>query len=250
MTLDAFAQGYSKEQVEALERDAETYELIQLKNIDTNAYLARRESLEYLRNGYSPTNWNDYCKYFNVSVFAKPITATTHDKAEEDVSTPLRAFRLMIHTWYSQDRSLMLKYADDSGKKELELAGLRQGDSARANKVIRPELTKITLLFSAQRSQSTNQYVEIWYRREHPTTPKENYIFFNSLVLKQTDRGYLYTGDFLSHEWSSSDTGNPWRAAGVRSGPKHGMPPIGMYSNIVAQCEGSQLPSHFYIIED
>jgi hypothetical protein len=238
--------GYSEEQVDVLEQKINEDIVNKMISEDVSpaqVFCFKEDVIFSDINKSEIKTWYDWTNEYSAIIY-DPV-ATIFDVREDvtnDLSSALNSFRLWYHSWYSHDAANIYACSDESGKIALNNWGINLTNNTDASWMYFTNSTKVSVLFTADCTMdwygATQNYVQVGYRREHPTEPYSNYVVFNSLIFKDTTNGFLFTDDTSMSRFAGCEY-----YAGVTNIT------IGTYSNFVNAMSVSQFPTNFYRID-
>jgi hypothetical protein len=228
------------EQLEANNLLARQMGLIPQDGPFATAANAARERFELQNKGVVITNWTAWKEYFNCQELNPPRIYDVRDAWTPDFSTPLSAQRSYRHALYVADGETLYDHADDGRRAAFEFTYGKDWVVNRTNLILFPEITQITVLFTATTKFEGFEYVLVFIRAQEAENPTDGRVTFQSDIFKRTKRGYLKTADFNY----SNLFGNPEQAARLQPTM------VPRYPKLLEQASKSEFPAHYYTIDE
>ncbi len=205
---------------------------------EKEALALMQEDFTFARSNAVISTWQEYVTEFNVDILEPGLVFDVRENLSDCESSGTNRFHCWLHAWFEREPSNLFSYADSSGSNVLAGAGLTPTNANVGTWMYYTNLTKSTLLFTAEKTWQDSSYKLFFYRREHPFDPTNHFVTFGEVVLKQKDSEWFFTGDMELTRF-----GRYFFYAGVTSLA------MGHYTNVFEVMKESQFPEHFYTIE-
>jgi hypothetical protein len=201
--------------------------------------ISRMETFQMAETVGQMKNWNDWTNYYKADVMATPVTFDKREPWQINYNDPVSALHSYLRAAFIGDARTLLKYADESAKKNLKRV-MNVDESIKKNtyEVFNTNtLTRIYILMTATATVNGEKYVLVFWRAQNDEVPTHGFIALQNTTFLYKNGGYILTrnmeGSLLTSVLSMAQV----NGAGLLK-----------YTNFIQTMKKSSFPTNFYTI--
>lgn len=234
--------GFSPEEVKAMRESAfaHSVEAMRKMGVDPRRIAWFAEGEDFDLRGVRINGWDDWAKEFKAVLFDPPVVFDLFDPPPSEASSPTNALRITLHAYATGDIVTLLKYSDDGMRRDLEEEGFTVVNPRDTPRLLRAKKSsRVVVLCAATKVFAGREYLLLIFRRQAVDLPHEGWVCMEQNLFKKEGGQYLRSRDLIET-----------RITGALSIPEtHGIL-FGPYKRFFEKLKNSQLPKHFYTIEE
>ena len=210
-------------------------EMMQKNGASPERIASQKERYQIEEAGKKIDKWIAWTNNYKTDVFVPPIEFDKHDQYQYSFRDPVSAFRSYMHAMWIGDAKTLLKYADRTGRQNLQQMGVNE-EVKQLSYDLTNMMTHVVILFTATTEFDNQVFALVFWRAQNEKDPRLGSVALQSTIFVKEGDEYL-----LTRKLRDGYFGKVLAAAGLKRS-------IWKFADFQKELKQSSFPPHFYTI--